>query len=212
MSQEPVPGTRPGGWLALIPLWLVVVLAGIVALVRYSLGPGRSADAPTRWPAASHALRHAGQPTLVMIAHPRCACTRASLSELEILMTRCSGKVAATVIFVRPRGTSPEWNDTDLRHTAESIPGVTVLPDTGGREAALFGAATSGQVLLYDASGRLQFSGGITPGRGHAGDNAGRSAVEDYIAAGRTDRPATPVFGCDLFEPRSTAPNRKTRW
>jgi hypothetical protein len=200
-----------GRMVVLLPVWIIAVAVGMIALVRYSLGPGLSAEAPEVWPAASHARRAAGEPTLVMIAHPRCACTRASIEELARLMAHCAGRVSATVLFIQPAGTSTDWNDTDLRRAATAIPGLTVMTDSGGREAARFGAATSGQVLLYDASGRLQFSGGITPGRGHSGDNAGRSAVQDYVLAGRTDRPIAPVFGCELFEPNSMVPNRRTR-
>jgi hypothetical protein len=211
MSDRPALPTGRGLGLTLVPLWIAVVVLGMIALVRYSLGPGRSAAAPVAWPAATQAHRVAGRPALVMIAHPRCACTRASIGELATLMARCDGRVSATVLFVRPSRTSADWNDTDLRHSAESIPGVTVLTDSGGHEAALFGAATSGQVVLYGADGRLRFSGGITAGRGHAGDNAGRTTVEQYLLAGRPDRPETPVFGCELFDPRSGAPKEATR-
>ena len=49
--------------------------------------------------------------------------------------------------------------------------------DPGGAEARRFGVATSGHVLLYDTRGDLIFSGGITPGRGEQGDNAGPGGV-----------------------------------
>ena len=211
MTGDAVSRPHRARMVALLSLWVLVVGVGMIALVRYSLGPGRSAAAPAAWPAATHAQRIAGRATLVMIAHPRCACTRASIGELAKLMARCDGRVSTTVLVVRPSGTSASWNDTDLRHSAESIPGVTVLTDSGGHEAALFGAATSGQVMLYDAAGRLRFSGGITAGRGHAGDNAGRMTVEEYLLAGQVQRPETPVFGCELFDPRSGAPKEATR-
>jgi hypothetical protein len=53
--------------------------------------------------------------------------------------------------------------------------------------------------MLYDVNGRLLFSGGITGSRGHAGDNAGRTAILALLhreASGRND---TFVFGCSLF-------------
>jgi hypothetical protein len=191
--------------------WALLVGVGMVALVRYSLGPGRSAEAPAVWPATSRLARAAGRPTLVMVAHPRCACTRASLGELAVLMTRCQGRVAATVLFVWPPGTSTAWNETDLRRSAAAIPGVAVLTDEGGREAHRFGAATSGQVLLYDAAGRLRFSGGITGGRGHSGDNAGREALQALLVEGQARRSSTPVFGCELFNPHSAAARESTQ-
>jgi hypothetical protein len=186
---------------AAVALWVILVGGGMVWLTRYSLAPGRAAAAPALWPERSAARRHPGQPTLVMIAHPRCACTRASLAELSTLMARCQGRVAATVVFVRPAGTEAGWEDTDLKRTASAIPGVEVLTDAGGSEAGRFGAWTSGQVLLYDAAGRLQFHGGITAGRGHAGDNPGRAALEARLLTGAVERSTTPVFGCELFDP-----------
>jgi hypothetical protein len=142
-----------------------------------------------------------------MLAHPRCSCTRASLNELAILMTRAAGRLSATVIFVRPDGTPPGWDDTDLRRTAAAIPGVHVLTDSAGLEASRFGAWTSGQVCYYDAAGRLAFSGGITAGRGHEGDNAGRSSLEARLAGYDSGPRHTAVFGCSLFGPR----DRKVR-
>ncbi len=51
------------------------------------------------------------------------------------------------------------------------------MRDADGREARHFGAATSGQTLLYDERGTLVFSGGITGARAHAGDNVGRQSL-----------------------------------
>jgi hypothetical protein len=63
--------------------------------------------------------------------------------------------------------------------------------------------ATSGQVLLYDASGRLRFRGGIRPSRGHEGDNTGRRALEALLLGDGAAPPlSTAVFGCPLFHPR----------
>ena len=42
------------------------------------------------------------------------------------------------------------------------IPGVTTIVDRDGTQASLFGAETSGQVVLYDSHGELKFRGGIT--------------------------------------------------
>jgi hypothetical protein len=79
---------------------------------------------------------------------------------------------------------------------------VTVLDDVDGTEARRFGALTSGQVVVYDADGRLRFSGGITPARGHAGDNAGRSAIIALLEGASSASVETPVFGCSLLDDR----------
>jgi len=182
-----------------IGLWAIVVVTGTVLLTRYSLGPGRAATPPARWPAASVVAPAANRATLVLIAHPRCACTRATLGELSLLMTHCAGRLSAHVIFVRPAGAAAGWTNTDVVRSAKAIPGVTVTTDDNGVEADRFGTWTSGQVMLYDASGRLEFCGGITAGRGHAGDNAGRSAIEALLHGGQVATASAPVFGCKLF-------------
>ena len=138
-----------------------------------------------------------------MLAHPHCPCTRASIEELSKLMARVRSPVAAHVLFLKPAGFPGDWGQTDLRRSAASIPGVVVLEDDDGAEARRFRAATSSQVLLYDAGGRLLFSGGITGSRGHSGDNAGRSAVESFLNDGAAERAETFVFGCPLFDENS---------
>ncbi len=82
---------------------------------------------------------------------------------------------------------------------ATALPGGRVLRDDEGVVAGRFGAVTSGQVVFYDGSGLLRFSGGITSARGHAGENPGRTALVSLLneTGPATDR--TNVFGCSLF-------------
>lgn len=196
-ASEPL-GSRVG-WAMVIALWLAAVLGGLAALARYSNTAGTAAAAPAEWPAESRMARNATGATLVMIAHPRCTCTRASLSELAEILARSRHKPRAYVVFVRPGQLPDGWESGELWSRAARIPGTIVVRDETGAEAAAFGAATSGQIFLYDSSGRLQFSGGTTPSRGHAGENLGRSAILALL----NDEPAAdagaPVFGCSLF-------------
>jgi hypothetical protein len=135
-----------------------------------------------------------------MSVHPHCPCTRASIEELSHLMARGQGLVSAFVLVWTPAGGDAEWGHTDLSKAAAGIPGVTVLADEGGSEAARFGALTSGNTVIYDSRGRLVFAGGITGARGHAGDNAGLDAAVAGLknASGLPAR--TAVFGCSLRE------------
>lgn len=180
-------------------LWFVVVAAGFLHLIRYQFAAGEGAStAPEAWPLQSKVRPHPDLLTLVLFAHPKCPCTRATIGELSLLMARCQGRVASHVLFLRPGDVAPGWELTDLWEAAAIIPGVEVLTDLEGAEASLFRAATSGQVVVYGRDGRLAFEGGITASRGHAGDNPGRAA----IVALATDRMAgfrqTSVFGCSL--------------
>jgi hypothetical protein len=179
-------------------LWLLLVGAGLGYLLEYANKPGLQPPSDVQWPRNADLPRSGDKATLILAVHPQCPCTRATLGELEIIMARCFGKVAAKVLLYRPGGSRPDWSNTDLKRTAVRIPGVTVVDDVDGREALYFGAATSGQTLLYDRSGRLLFKGGITASRGHAGDNNGRSAVISLITTGTDRISSTPVFGCSL--------------
>ena len=112
-----------------------------------------------------------------MALHPRCACSRASLSELARLLARNPGRLSGYILAVRPPGAGENWEKTDLWYQAASIPGIQVLSDINGAESSRFAAVTSGQTFVYDANGALLFRGGITGARGHAGDNRGEDSL-----------------------------------
>lgn len=180
-------------------LWSVGVGAGLYVMWNYDMTPGKSGTPPPLWPAGSHLARHAGLPTLVMLVHPRCSCSRASLQELADLLRRFHGRVSATVLLYTPAAQA--WEKTELWDTVAALPGVQAVRDLDGREARLFQAYTSGDTVLYDAGGHLLFHGGMTPSRGHVGDNAGSHAIAAVLAHQPPERQHAAVFGCDLFAP-----------
>jgi hypothetical protein len=190
-------------------LWLLAVGLGLSVLWGYENTPGVSADAPRRWPSDSSIELARDRDTLVMLVHPHCPCTRATIGELAALMAHTEGRLKAYVLFLKPAGLADGWEKTDLLQSAESIPGVTTIVDEDGREAERFHSATSGQTMLYDAEGRLLFTGGITGSRGHSGDNAGRSAVESLVRTGTAERAESFVFGCPLFNDGSECQGSK---
>ena len=182
-------------------VWLATVLVGMGVLWRYATAASDPGAPPSHWPVASSLERSRSLPTLVMVIHPHCPCSRATLGELAVLMAQADGRVAADVVFVSPEGTDEDWAKTDLWRTAGAIPGVRVVRDDGDLEARRFGAETSGQTLLYGSDGHLLFAGGITAARGHAGNNRGRSAILELLDHRDAAREETPVFGCHLFDP-----------
>ncbi len=208
MAPAPARGRKISvGLTVTISLWLAVVAGGTMLMARYAETPGTDGLAPTAWPTGSQIPFDASRPTLVMFVHPRCPCTRASLGELDELMARVQGRVSVRVVMLKPAGTAANWEKTDLWRTASSVPGVTVYTDNDGIEARRFHSETSGETLLYDRSGALRFQGGITLSRGHAGDNPGRSAIQDLLREGHSDQVKTPVFGCSLFEAKDQQGN-----
>jgi hypothetical protein len=187
--------------IGLTLLWSLAIAAGFYALVRYQFAPGVSANAPLQWPSQSQVSLHAQRSTLLMLLHPRCPCSRASVAELSQLMSHESTKLKAYVMFVRPKNAGENWEKTDLWSSAAAIPGVTVIPDIDGKEAERFKSQTSGQTLVYDADGRLLFTGGITAARGHIGDNQGLEKVKAILTKKPEQPASTVVFGCSLITP-----------
>lgn len=182
-------------------VWLSVVVYGTAWLTRYENTAAESGVAyPTSFPSESRLERDPARPTLIFFAHPKCPCTRAAINELARLMTDIDQKAVAYVVFIKPRDESDDWTNTELRSAAGSIPNVTVVTDNDERETHIFNAQTSSLTLLYDSSGKLRFDGGITAGRGHEGDNAGRTAIFDLITADAGSTAATSVFGCPLHQ------------
>jgi hypothetical protein len=179
-------------------IWMIAVTAGFGVLLKYETTPGEAGAPAEQWPRDSTLARSAGSWTLVMFAHPHCPCTRASVNELERIMARSGGRVQAFVVFLAPSSADAMWSVTDIWEQASRIPGVRAIKDVDGIEAGRFGCVTSGHTLLYDASGALSFSGGITPERGHEGDSAGSGAILDLLDGIDTSTRHTFVFGCSL--------------
>lgn len=183
--------------------WVLIIAAGLGLLWAYENAPGPIAAPPAHWPHDSRIQLASDRATLIMLSHPHCPCTRASIGELARLMAQTQGRLTAYALFLKPAGSPDGWEKTDLWQSAASIPGVEVILDEDGAEARRFHAVTSGQTALYDNEGRLLFSGGITSSRGHSGDNAGRSAIVSLLNTGEAERAETFAFGCPLFDTQS---------
>ncbi len=179
--------------------WLVVLVGGMALFMSYENRAGIGAEAPGEWPIASRIPKPTDRSTLIVLAHPHCPCTRATINELARLMTGVGDRLAVYVVFIKPAGLEQGWEQSDIWTSATEIPGVKVVSDNQGRESELFGASTSGQSLLYDKNGKLLFSGGITIGRGAQGDSAGAAAIVSLVSEETEAVRVTSVFGCPLF-------------
>jgi len=178
--------------------WALVIGAGFHSLWAYEYTPGPPATVTSaQWP-GQLLQRNPDRPTLVLALHPECECSEASVEDLERIMFRAHGRVDAQVLIAIPDGVSPTRERARLRNAAAAITGVTVVDDEGGREAVRFGAHVSGQTFLFDRDGRLLFAGGITAGRGHAGDNDGAAEILAALNGAADQQASTPVFGCLL--------------
>lgn len=149
-----------------------------------------------------------GMYNLILIAHPKCPCTAATLEELDKIVARTQGRLAVHAVFYAMHDAEESWFDTKNWHKSASIPALMRHKDYGGAYTTDFGAQTSGQILLYNQENRLVFNGGITAGRGHAGDNVGELSVIEWVQVGHSTVSSTPVFGCHLKN--NTVPPRES--
>ncbi len=198
--------THQSRWpMLLVTIWLAMIVVALEWLSRYESTAVISGETPALWPTD---VPPAGSPsgqTLIMFAHPRCPCTRASLRELGIILASQPDVSLAKVVFFRPNEADESWSHSEIVRQARALSGVEVTWDDDGRLAARFGVQTSGHVVFYDAMGTLKFSGGVTALRGHEGWNAGRAAVGALSRGEATAVAETPVFGCSLVTPPGSA-------
>lgn len=179
-------------------VWIAALTAGFGAAATYVATPAPPATSAATWPVDAD-VPPPGRPTLLLFAHPRCPCTRATFVELGELLARAPRDVDVHVRFFAPADGARDWEEGDTWRAARAVPRASVALDVDGREAARFGVGASGHVLVYGADGALRFSGGITAGRGHVGDNAGlRAALAALDDDGGRSRATTNVYGCSL--------------
>ena len=191
--------------LTFVLVFAAVSISGFIWLSTYNNSPGQCGAVPPDWPAKSRLVMDSNRTNLVLVVHPRCPCSRATIYELSDIMAQCENAVTAHILWLKPQFTSDGWEVTDLWQQAAAIPGVRMVTDYDGVEALNFGAATSGQMVLFDHQGHLVFQGGITVSRGHRGENLGRAAVMDWLTKGTSNCREFCVFGCPLFANRATS-------
>ena len=199
--MRPRSWTYPFRWILIGSLWVISLIIGLALLLNHDFAEGAAGQSPINWPTESHIPHSDHDFTLVMFAHPRCPCTRASLEELTKVLADNKQSVEASVVFYKPSSVDDSWEHTDQSQTAAKIPNVNIVSDVNAVEAKLFDAYTSGQTLLYGPTGELLFSGGITMARGHVGDNVGRDAIEAMLSNLAPDTHSTPVYGCPIILP-----------
>ncbi len=188
----------PVRWRGWVSLWVVTLVAGELLVARFDSRPGAAGASPASWPPSTTIARAADRAELLVFLHPFCPCSRATLTELERVLASDGRRADVQLVVSWPQEALPR-DSGSLVERARSVAGARVVLDLGAREAARFGARTSGLVLLYDASGRLRFEGGITGSRGHEGDNAGEDALLSALRDSGGERRASPVYGCPLL-------------
>ncbi len=185
--------------------WLSLIACGFGALAAYASTPGAVGEAPSIWPSddASGMQLAVDTHTVVLAVHPRCPCTRATINELERTLARADEQPTIYALIFEPGPNDPSHVDESFARTriAErlgSFPGVVMIADPGSEIAKRFGALTSGHTLVYDTTGSLVFTGGLTPTRSHEGPNTGTASLVELLNGRSAIADQTPVYGCPL--------------
>jgi hypothetical protein len=180
-------------------MWGAAVLLGAAGMVRYQMQPGVATQVvANRWPSPPGISLDPNLLTLVMVLHPQCPCSQATLHELTQVIGKYNNRIAINILFVQPPNAPANWVEGGLYDSVRQLSNVNVVVDKDGKAASALGATTSGQVIIFEPGGRVLFDGGITDGRGHEGDNPGLDTVFEVIRSGATSIRTAPVFGCSL--------------
>ncbi len=177
--------------------------------MQFDTAPAVQRHAPALWPENAEIAFPAGKPALLVFLHPLCPCSRATLEELNGVLSSLPKTSLPEIhlLFVRSVK-NPDWNGGELWERATHIPNAVRQWDVGGRIAVQFGARTSGATLLYGLDRSLLFQGGITGSRGHEGDNLGASRLQTALETGRRAATLSQVFGCALAIDRAPEASR----
>ncbi len=191
--------------LIIITAWLCLVVAIFGAMAAYAAKPGAVGDVPQTWPKNPPAAMSLDpqQPTLVLAVHPRCPCTRATISELERALAKAPALPTTYALIYEPGPDDPVHEDESFARTSiasrlAKLPGVILIPDPDAQIASRFGARTSGHTLVYTPDAALAYSGGLTPTRAHEGPNTGSASLIELFNARQSLASEAPVFGCPL--------------
>lgn len=185
----------------MVTLWAAGSAVAVGVLTDYSADPCAPATPPPVWPVDA-GLARATEANLLFFVHPACPCTRAAAEELARVVMTVGPRVRCQAIVISDVA-HPEWEHASAVDFIRQIPSVTVVPDPDRAITRTFGVRTSGQALLYRSDGGLLFSGGITPGRGHAGPNLGEANLLQAIEAETATVTSGPVFGCAMLDATS---------
>jgi hypothetical protein len=208
-SKVPLPRRTSADWslYAVIVLWVTAVVVGWWFIEDYSFSenPPLTHRPVDRWPSQTALTRQQGRPTMLLFLHPKCPCSRATLHELERLLTSTSGKavraVDLIVVATVPEFPDESWLRSETVERVGQLANARLFIDPNGTEAARFGAVTSGLVMYFDAEGTTQYSGGITMARGHEGPSVGGECVTKILRGETAVAHEMPAFGCRLCLP-----------
>jgi len=183
-------------------LWATGSIYGFAALWTYQYKQGESGDVVWRLPKGL-SLQGPRNEQAYLLIHPRCPCSRASLTEF-VGVLRKAGREGIVVFWVPNKESlsDPDWTETDLVFQAKANHSVLKVNfDPEGRICQQLGVGTSGHCLVFSDQGVLKYSGGVTASRGHQGPNNGAIAAAGALSDSSTNTffgGNYPVYGCSF--------------
>lgn len=192
--------------ILLYAVFPAVIVVGTWSLANYSTQPGAQGRCATDLHSVDltdipelDSQDLAGQTSLFIFYHPHCPCTMSTARMFSRIENSIATNPKVVAVAYCPKDESTTWIDSRITEVFRKL-SATVIADRGAVVAQKFGVETSGHVLVYQASGRLVFDGGITPGRGHEGDcPASRNLIQKVSAhSGQLDQ--WPVYGCPIVD------------
>jgi hypothetical protein len=176
---------------------LVAAGIGLGVLNTHASTAGPRAASPELWPVTLGPLT--GRTGVVLAVHPRCPCSRATAAQLERALDAYAGQARVVVLAYAPEsGEGSGWERSGVLDTLRRIKDAHIEMDPGGRRAAALGLQTSGHALLFSPDGRLAYSGGLTPTRGHEGPCTGVAALTALLAGRSAPASRGEVYGCGI--------------
>jgi hypothetical protein len=201
-----------------VATWLLLCSAGYGLLMVHGVTPGAVGPTLETLPASlgEQLQATAGSPLVLLCAHPQCPCLPSTLGELRAALTSRPDAQVRLLVYT-PTTPTANWSQATTAALREGLPHAQVVEDPDGAMAWALGARTSGHVFVYDHH-RLRFSGGVTGGRAHHGDNAGRRSLARVLENPDAESATPAVFGCPLRadeaaedEPASCCSDRSSR-
>ena len=189
--------------LVVLGAWATAVMGGWCWLISYGAQTNAPVGLPVNaWPESSQIRFCEGRWNLVLFAHPKCACTKATVREMHRLIVNLNRegdhRVEVKVLVSTPAYPSAEWTQTSLLQQIHDLPSATVQFDRGGHQSRKFAVNTSGTVMLFGPDRNLRFRGGITIARGHEGDSVGQGSIRALVSGRHSAITDAPAFGCTL--------------
>ena len=195
LFAEPSVGIHRN-WLA---LWGLLIATGLLWMTAFSMSPGLEADPLLERPAQSMVFFSEDVPTLVLFLHPRCPCTQPTMGALKKLISRKHDMVVQPVFYL-PGTMEDSWARADYWDRVIALGAHQPMIDVDGAFAKKFHVTTSGHAILFSVDGSVLYSGGITGGRVHEGDNMGLTKLNRVLDGVPVEDPRFPVYGCSIVK------------